>query len=384
MKVVFFCHSLRSDWNNGNAHFHRGVVAELVRRGHSVRVYEPHDAWAAVNLAADAGEAALEAFRPFYPDLEIRGYSPDTLDLDAALDEANLVLVHGWTPRFVSARLGEHRASDRRYRLLFHDTDHRPHTGVDERGPYDLSHYDGVLAIAEGLRERYRKLGWGSRAWTWHEAADTSLFYPRAGGEPEGDLAWVGNWGTEERSRELCELLIEPSRQLGARTRVYGVRCPDAVRKLLADASVAYGGRVPNYEVPELLSAFRATVHLARAPYVKTWPGAPSMQLFEALACGLPVVSTLWHDAEGLFTMGRDFLMARDPAEMTRMLSALLQDRELAGELAQNGLQTLRSRHTCSHRVDELLAICRVLGVRGAGAAKRRARVQAHSWGRGL
>ena len=384
MKVVLFCHSLRSDWNNGNAHFQRGVVAELVRRGHSVRVYEPHDAWAAVNLAEDMGEAALEAFRPFYPEIEIRGYDPAALDIDAALDEANLVIVHGWTPRAVSARLGEHRASDRRYRLLFHDTQHRPFTGSDELSAHDLSHYDGVLAIGEGLRERYQKLGWGSRAWTWHEAADTSVFYPRASVKPDGDLVWVGSFGTEERSRELCEFLIEPSRQLGLKASVYGVRCPDAIRKLLADANVEYGGRVPNYQVPEILSGFRATVHLARAPYARTSPGTPSIQLFEALACGVPVVSTPWHDAEGLFTVGRDFLMARDPAEMTRMLSALMEDKELGRALAQNGVQTLRSRHTCSHRVDELLAICRVLGVRGAGGSKRRARVQAHSWGKGL
>jgi len=45
MRVVMFCHSLVSDWNHGNAHFLRGVCAELIARGHSVGVYEPRDAW---------------------------------------------------------------------------------------------------------------------------------------------------------------------------------------------------------------------------------------------------------------------------------------------------------------------------------------------------
>src|SRR3954469_8881034 len=60
MRIVIFCHSLASDWNHGNAHFLRGVCSELVARGHDVAVYEPHDAWSAQNLVAEAGESALD------------------------------------------------------------------------------------------------------------------------------------------------------------------------------------------------------------------------------------------------------------------------------------------------------------------------------------
>lgn len=381
MKIVLFCHSIRSDWNNGNAHFHRGVVAELVRRGHSLRVFEPNDAWAVSNLAAEMGQAGLEAFRPLYPELDIQGYDPSAMDLDEALDGANLVIVHGWTPREVCARLGEHRASDRRYRLLFHDTHHRSLTGPDERGSWDLSRYDGILAFSESLRERYQKVGWGSRAWAWHEAADTSLFYPRTSAEPLGDLAWLGNFGAEERSRELCEFLVEPSRQLGLRTSVYGVRCPEPLRQMFLDAGVEYRGRVPNYEVPDVLTRFRVAAHVARPSHAGAQAGTPSISLYEALACGIPLVSAPWHDKEGLFTVGRDFLMARDRGDMAQLLSAVLEDRELARALSQSGLETVRARHTCSHRVDELLAICRVLGVRGAGGSKRRDLRYLHTWG---
>ncbi len=59
MRVVIFCHSMRSDWNHGNAHFLRGVASELGRRGHEVTAFEPEDGWSATNLAREAGAAAL-------------------------------------------------------------------------------------------------------------------------------------------------------------------------------------------------------------------------------------------------------------------------------------------------------------------------------------
>src|ERR671939_555483 len=93
-KLVLFCHSLRSDWNHGNAHFLRGIVAEWRRRGFAASVWEAADAWSARNLAAEHGEAALDAWRAAYPDLPVTVYDPARLDLDHALDGANVELVH--------------------------------------------------------------------------------------------------------------------------------------------------------------------------------------------------------------------------------------------------------------------------------------------------
>src|SRR5687767_11593430 len=97
MRVVLFCHSLLSDWNHGNAHFLRGVVTELEARGHEVHVYEPIDAWSVENLVRDHGAEALDLARVAYPALRLRRYHPSTLDLDEALDGADLVIVHEWT-----------------------------------------------------------------------------------------------------------------------------------------------------------------------------------------------------------------------------------------------------------------------------------------------
>jgi spore maturation protein CgeB len=363
MKIVLFCHSLRSDWNNGNAHFLRGVVSELGARGHVVRVFEPRDGWSIQNLRSEAGAQALEEYRTVYPELRVQAYDPETLDLGQALDGAELVLVHEWNDVDLVRRLGRHRAQAGRYRLLFHDTHHRMVSAPEQMGAYDFSGYDAVLAFGEVLRERYVALGWADRAFTWHEAADTRVFYPRRSVQPAGDLVWIGNFGDEERSRELSEFLLEPAAQLSLSGRVHGVRYPEQARAALERAHLEYRGWLPNYRAPETFAAFRVTVHVPRRPYAEALPGIPTIRPFEALACGIPLVSAPWQDTEGLFEAGRDFLLARDGAEMTRMLYDVTNDPALAQALATQGLATIRARHTCAHRVDELLEICRSLGL---------------------
>jgi spore maturation protein CgeB len=100
-----------------------------------------------------------------------------------------------------------------------------------------------------------------------------------------------------------------------------------------------------------------------RRPYVEALPGIPTIRPFEALACAIPLVSAPWDDVEGLFTAGEDYLFARDGREAEALLRELLADRGLAQELAEHGLRTVRARHTCAHRVDELLEICAELGL---------------------
>ena len=372
MRVVLFVHSLRSDWNHGNAHFLRGVVSELLARGHSVAVYEPADAWSVQHLVAERGDAAVDAYRAAYPTLGSVVYDPDALDLDVALDGADLVLVHEWNPHALVRQVGEHRARGGAYRLLFHDTHHRAVTDRAAMAAYDLRHYDGVLAFGAVIRDIYLDAGWAARAWSWHEAADTRVFRPRAGRPCEGDLVWVGNWGDDERTAELHEFLVEPVAALGLRARVHGVRYPGAARDALAAAGIEYGGWLPNYEAPELFARYRATVHVPRRPYARALPGIPTIRVFEALACGIPLVSAPWDDAEALFAPGADYLIARDGAEMRRLLRDVLGDRDLARALAEHGRRTILERHSCAHRVDELLAIAAELGVAAARPAARR------------
>ena len=179
LRIVMFYHSLRSDWRHGNAHFLRGVASELQSRGHQVSVYEPRDAWSVRNLIAERGLDALVAYRRVYPSLRSTRYDLTTLDLDSALEGADLVFVHDWNDLDLVRRIGEHRRRSGGYRLLFHDTHHRPITETERMAAYDLRFYDGVLAFGGAIRDMYLARGWAERAWIWHQAADVRVFHPR-------------------------------------------------------------------------------------------------------------------------------------------------------------------------------------------------------------
>ncbi|MBI2399834.1 MAG: glycosyltransferase [Deltaproteobacteria bacterium] len=359
MRFVMFYHSLISDWNHGNAHFLRGIATELLFRGHEVDVYEPEDSWSYANLTAACNEAT-GLFESKYPWLKSRRYALDKIDLEAVVSEADIVIVHEWNDHELVKKLGELRARSTSFKLFFHDTHHRSLTEPESMEAYDLSNYDGVLAFGEVIRDLYLRRGWTDRAWTWHEAADLRTFRPLEA-EKQGDLVWVGNWGDGERSAELSECLLEPVKSLGLKARIHGVRYPDEALARLEDAGVEYAGWAPNFDVPRIFASFKCTVHVPRRPYAEMLAGIPTIRVFEALACGIPLVSAPWDDAEGLFTPGKDFLVARDGVQMEKHLKDLTNDAAMRRELAEAGLAAIQGRHSCSHRTDELLAICEEL-----------------------
>lgn len=355
MKFVFYTHSLISDWNHGNAHFLRGIMRELVNAGHEAIALEPAGAWSRQNLVSDQGLQAVERFFADFPGLQSTIYD-DEFDHEAALDGADVVVVHEWTEPQIVRLIGEIRRRND-FTLLFHDTHHRAVSAEPEIAELSLQDYDIVLAFGETLRQRYLDAGWGSQVVTWHEAADLRLFRPMHTSIKDGDLIWIGNWGDDERTAELHEYLIDPVRELSLVATVRGVRYPDEAQEALRTANISYGGWIANADVPEAFARYRVTVHVPRRPYRETLPGIPTIRMFEALACGIPLVSAPWEDAEGLFRAGRDFLFARDGSEMKAHLANILSDPELSAELARNGYETIRDRHSCAHRVDELLQV---------------------------
>jgi spore maturation protein CgeB len=357
-RIALFVHSLRSCWNHGNAHFLRGIARELIARGHSVRALEPADGWSFANLAADHGAVGTSAFAEIYPELTPEIYDSVEEAAEAA-QSADVVIVHEWNDPALVATLGALRAASARFLLLFHDTHHRAVTDPQAIRAFDLSAYDGVLAFGEALAERYRQWGWGDRVFTWHEAADTTVFRPPATPQPREGVVWIGNWGDGERTDALREFVFDPVRDTGLPLDVYGVRYPDDARALLGARGARFHGWLANARAPDVFARHLATVHVPRRAYATALPGIPTIRIFEALACGIPLISAPWHDAEGLFRDG-DFLRARNGVEMGRHLAALRDDRSFRAALVESGLATIRARHTCAHRVDELLGIVRM------------------------
>ncbi|MBA2918987.1 glycosyltransferase [Sphingomonas sp. MAH-20] len=356
MRIAYFTHSLASCWNHGNAHFLRGVLRELQALGHEVRAFEPEGAWSLQNLLADHGDAGLDAYRAAYPDLHSTVFTAEDDPADL-IDGADLVIVHEWNDPGLVAVLGKARARGGRFTLLFHDTHHRAVSESEAMRAYDLSAYDGVLAFGETLAAVYRGWGWRDRVFVWHEAADTRLFHPPAKEAPRNGLVWIGNWGDGERSAELEDYLLRPAAEAGVPLDIYGVRYPAEALAALERHGAAYRGWLPNARAPQIYARHLATVHVPRRFYTALLPGIPTIRVFEALACGIPLVCAPWDDAERLFQPGDDYLVAQDGDEMTRHLRAIRDDADLRASLVANGLAAIRDRHSCAHRARELIDI---------------------------
>jgi spore maturation protein CgeB len=344
MRIAFFVHSLVSCWNHGNAHFLRGVVRELRALGYDVVVYEPEGAWSRRQLIEREGAEVEAQLARSFPTTTY-GRRVDTL-----LNGVDAAVVHEWNEPELVAAVGRSGVT-----ALFHDTHHRAVSAPDRMERYELDGYAGVLAFGRTIADVYRERSWHDRVWVWHEAADHERFRPLAA-RREGDLVWIGNWGDDERTRELDEFLFTPVRRLGLTGAVHGVRYPAPGLAAVERAGLEYRGWLPNHRAPEAFARHRVTVHVPRRPYATALPGIPTIRVFEALACGIPLVSAPWDDAEGLFRDG-DFLWARDGHEMTEALRAVVSDRAFAGEVARRGLETVLARHTCAHRARELTAI---------------------------
>ena len=357
MRIVYFTHSLLSCWNHGNAHFLRGILRELGALGHQVRSLEPQDSWSLSNLLADHGEAGLWPFFEAYHELTADRYDRERFDAEKAVGEADLVIVHEWTDPAVVAALGALAKRRSGLTLLFHDTHHRMVSDPDAIRAFDLSGYDGVLAFGATLAAAYARAGWDGRAFVWHEAADLRLFRPSETERERRGVVWIGNWGDGERSGELRDFLFVPCQSARMDLDIWGVRYPAHALITLQRLGARYHGWLANARVPEVFAGALATVHVPRRFYVEALPGIPTIRLFEALACGIPLVCAPWQDSERLFRPGEDYLVARDSAQMRRHLTILRDDADLRAELTANGLERVRSRHGCAHRADELMHI---------------------------
>jgi spore maturation protein CgeB len=357
-RIAYLAHTVRSDWNNGNAHFLRGLLRSLGELGHQVTAFEPEDEWSISNLLQEsAGSRSLAEFTRTYSDLQIETYAAASLsdhaDWRTRLREIDIVILHEWNPPQLAHLLLELRDS-LGYKLLFHDTHHRASSSPEQIGLFRIHEFDGVLAFGEALRTIYRERFGITRSWTLHEAADVSIFHPIPGTAKTLDCVWIGNWGDGERSEEIRRFLLKPAAHLrGRRTRIYGVRYPQDGLEALEEAGVEYGGYLPNLDAPQLYAQSALTVHVPRQQYTHAMTGIPTIRVFEALACGIPLISAPWQDTEDLFREG-DFIWAHTCSEMLSAMQQILSDPAAAAAQAQRGLETVLSRHTCRHRAEQL------------------------------
>ena len=362
LRLAYFTHSIRSDWNNGNAHFIRGLLRAMIALGHTVQIFEAEDAWSTRNMLDEVdGARSLEQFHAVYPELNVTTYlrEDDIVRWSDSLANINIVILHEWTTPELAQILLTLR-NKLGFSLMFHDTHHRASSSPDQIDCLGIRHFDGVIAFGNVLRDIYRNRFSITRLWTLHEAADVTVFHPMESQLTEQEVVWIGNWGDEERSSEIQDFLLKPATLAKAdlRISIYGVRYPEKGLIALQNAGVRYAGYLPNLEAPAVYARSSLTVHIPRRQYATTMLGIPTIRVFEALACGIPLISAPWQDTEHLFGPG-DLTFVQTGEQMRTAIDQLLSNPTRAEDQAEQGRATVLSRHTCDHRALELTAICR-------------------------
>lgn len=356
MNIALLGHSIVSDWNHGNAHFFRGLIKALHRRGHPVTFFEPRHAWSLANLQTERAQSEADLLADFsarFPFVSPRFYDEAT-NWPNVLAAFDAVIVHEWTDTPLVRTLA-HLSDELPCPVLYYDTHHRPVTAPDEIHPRDLPRFDGVIAFGGALRDVFiRDFATDpTRTFVLHEAADADEFAPRPDTQARRDLVFVGNW-SEDRAAEMETYFFAP--RIGTKS-LWGVLYPDPVVERMQAANIAYGGYLPNTDVPRVFGESRLVAHIHRGPYREHLPGIPTIRLFEALACGSCLVSSPWDDAEGLFRPG-DYVHL-SPGDPTDTYRTLLADSDAREAYGVRGRETILARHTCDHRATELLAILR-------------------------
>jgi spore maturation protein CgeB len=373
LRFAVFTHSVRSDWNHGNAHFLRGLVRVLTDLGHDVVCYEEANSWSVSNLVAEHGLRPLVEFRRRFPFVKVRLYrseprAPLARRLACELEGVDVVIVHEWPgvehPALVELLAGLRRTCG--FLLLFHDTHYRLLVQPARLARLELDRFDAILAYGPSLADEYRRRGL-SEVHVFHEAADPVLFHPAPPreDEPLDDALFIGNWGGRDRAHELREHVLRPARRFKDTRRfaIYGVRYPPPVLDTMVRFyGVEYRGWLPNYLAPQRFNQTRVALHVVRRQYARQLYGIPTIRVFEALACGAALVSTRWPDTDRLFREGTQYVVADTREQFVEALDWLWHDPAARERLGREGRARILEAHTCRHRAEQLLAI--VAGLR--------------------
>ena len=346
MKFVIFGLTISSSWGNGHATLWRGLCKALARRAHEVVFFERDVPYYALNrdlTALPYGELCL--------------YSSWDEVLPTArwhLAHADVAMVTSYCPDGVAATdaVLVSRASVR----TFYDLDApvtlaRLQAGepVEYIGPRGLSEFDLVLSYTGGraLAELQTRLGarrvaplYGSVDPEAYRRTETVARY-------RADLSYLGTYAAD-RQQALEEFLVEPARRLPGRRFVIGgaqypVEFPWA-------ANIYFVRHLPPGEHPGFYSSSRLTLNITRAAMARMGY-CPSGRLFEAAACGTPILTDAWEGLDAFFRPGSEILVAHDTEGAMRALEA--SDAELA-RIASLARQRTLEEHTVVRRAQQL------------------------------
>jgi len=344
MRAVLIGLSITSSWGNGHATNFRGLMAALTSRGHDVLFLERDVPWYAEHRDLPSPPYGATSL---YRSLE------ELRDRHAAdVAEADLVVVGSYVPEGVE--VGRWVQQTARGVKAFYDIDTPVTLAALDRGdcaylaPDLVPGYDLYLSFTGGptLQRLERELG-SPCARAFYCLVDPDAYAP-ADVPRTWDLGYLGTWSAD-RQPVLDALLVEPARRRGDLS--FAIAGPQYPPDLLWPANVARIEHLPPAEHPAFYNAQRLTLNVTRADMVRSgW--SPSVRLFEAAACGVPVVSDWWEGLDHFFTPGKEILVAHGPDEVLARLSRLDDERRAAIGAAARA--RVLAEHTAQHRAQEL------------------------------
>lgn len=351
MKVVILGLSITSSWGNGHATTYRGLVRELDRAGHDVLFLERDEPWYANNR---------DLPRPPYARTGLYGSLAELKDRFAGeVRDAHVVMVGSYVPEGVA--VGEWVLRTARGLTAFYDIDTPVTLAKLARGdteylsPELIPRYGLYLSFTGGPVLEVIERRYGSPcARVLYCSADPELYYPEPAAK-RWDLGYIGTY-SEDRQGHLDCLLLEPARRWEeGRFIVAGPMYPAEIDW---PANVERLEHLPPARHRAFYNAQRMTLNVTRAD-MRAAGYSPSVRLFEAAACGTPIVSDYWTGLESIFEIGREVLVARTPEECLHFLRETPGD-ELAA-IGERARARVLGQHTAARRAAELEGYAKAL-----------------------
>jgi spore maturation protein CgeB len=265
---------------------------------------------------------------------------------------ADLVIVGSYVPDGVAVAAWALSAA--RGVTAFYDIDTPVTLEKLERGdhrylaPGLIPRFDLYLSFTAGpvLSTLHERFG-ARRALAFHCLVDPDAYRPSAA-RPRWDLGYLGTY-SPDRQPALEALLLDVAR--GARSRRFAVAGPQYPSGLRWPENVERIEHVAPPRHRQFYGAQRFTLSVTRAQ-MRRLGWSPSVRLFEAAACGTPVISDRWRGLEEIFQPGVEILIADTTADVRRMLEEIGEDEREA--IARAARRRVLGEHTAAHRVDLL------------------------------
>lgn len=351
MKLVILGLSITSSWGNGHATTFRGLVRELDRAGHEVLFLERDQPWYAAHRDLPAPPYGRTCLYGSVAELQQRWgeavRSADAVILGSYVTDG--VIVADWVQRHAGGI------------TAFYDIDTPVTLAKLERTDYEYLHprlipgFDLYLSFTGGPTLTRLEQQYGAPlARALYCAFDPELYAP-APTPAQWDLGYLGTY-SEDRQPRVERLLLAPARAESNRRFVVGG--PMYPAALDWPANVERREHVPPEAHRSFYNTQRFTLNITRDDMIRAGY-APSVRLFEAAACGVPIISDTWPGIETFFTPGEQILLAEETAQVRQYLALPEAQRRALGEAARE--RVLRA-HTAAHRARELIEHLREAG----------------------